>query len=501
MKALKYLLIVFVSILVSLAIYLQLFWGLSFYIKEYSNNTRDIETANSMYAEDCSSCHGESVEEFVSRDWVCDYSYAGIFQSISNGCNDAKNHDYDKQLSLEEIHGLTALISDLHEGQVGLEIAEGRKDWSGIIHSEDLTFQLDTVMLESRIDSAFKFEVPWGMEFLPSGDLLVTERSGLLYKIGLDSSVSLVKGVPDVVENEIHGGLLDIAVHPDFSENNFVFLSLAKRGEDGNTVAVVRAKLIENELVEAVEIFEALPYINTDKEYGSRLKFDGAGALLVTIGNRNAQHFFPWKGVKAPQHLENDIGKIHRINIEGKALADNPLSNNDGLRSTVFSYGHRNPQGLTINPSTGSIWSSEHGPRGGDEVNFVKPGLNYGWPIVSHGLWYDGTRVSDLTEKEGMESPKHYWFPSIAPCGMDFVSGENYPKWKGDLLVSSLRYQHISRLKMDGDKIIGEERILNMIGRIRDVQMGSDGYIYIAVEKPGAIYRIMPLIEGSQTEN
>lgn len=245
--------------------------------------------------------------------------------------------------------------------------------------------------------------------------------------------------------------MLDIEIDPDFGNNGFVYLSYSKRNTQNSslqTTAVARGKLTGNSLVNVEDIFIALPYHNTTLHYGSRLLFDRTGYLYISVGDRGGRDQYP-------QALNNQIGKVHRLNTGGSIPNDNLFVGNQNANNSIFAYGIRNPQGLSLHPETGDIWESEHGPQGGDEIYILKAGYNYGWPVISYGINYNGTPFTDLTEKEGMEQPVHYWNPSIALCGMDFISGDFYSKWKGDLIVSSLKFQYLHRLKMDGNNVMG----------------------------------------------
>ncbi len=347
--------------------------------------------------------------------------------------------------------------------------------------TRDLTFRLETVVDEVRI--------PWGMDWLPDGSMLITTLRGPLYHFDKQGTLTEIQGVPEVKARG-QGGLLDVQLHPNYTENGWIYLSYSKphpeKGDSEATTAVVRARLQEDRLVDREIIFEALPYSTTRRHYGSRLEFDREGYLFLTVGDRGNRD-------ENPQSLGNHCGKIHRLNDDGSIPPDNPFVDQEGAVASIWSYGHRNPQGLALHPETGVLWAHEHGPRGGDEVNIIRKGHNYGWPVISYGINYSGTRFTDKTEAPGMDQPVLYWDPSIAPCGMDFVSGDRYPAWKGDLLVGSLKFEYLKRCIMDGDEVVGQENLLEDIGRLRQVKMGPDGYIYLAVEDADAIFRIVPV--------
>jgi glucose/arabinose dehydrogenase len=326
--------------------------------------------------------------------------------------------------------------------------------------------------------------IPWGMAMLPDGTLLVTEKSGTLFHVknGVNTEV---KNVPKVYTRG-QGGLLDVVLHPDYEKNGWIYISFSSedvQGEGGNT-KLIRAKLVDGGLTEIQDLYKGTPNTTGPNHFGSRIAFDKDGYLYFSIGERD-------KKFVNPQDIKIDGGKIYRLHDDGRIPADNPFVGQAGVKEAIFSYGHRNPQGLAKHPVTGLIWSHEHGPQGGDEINIIKKGANYGWPVITYGINYDGKIISDITEKEGMEQPLHYWLPSIAPCGMTFVTGDRYPDWKGHLLVGALKFNYVELLKIKDDKVISRQKIATDIGRLRNVIQGSDGYIYIAVEQKG-IFRIIP---------
>jgi aldose sugar dehydrogenase len=281
--------------------------------------------------------------------------------------------------------------------------------------------------------------------------------------------------------------LLDVILHPEFKKNETIYLSYSKPRTENNqllsTTAIMKATLRDNQLYDQEVIFEALPYARTRHHYGSRMVFGKDGHLYFSVGDRGNQQ-------GNPQNIENDLGKIHRVKADGSIPADNPFVQTKNARPSVFSYGHRNPQGLVVHPKTGEIWSHEHGPRGGDEINLVQKGKNYGWPVISYGINYNGTTFTDKTAMTGMEQPLLYWIPSIAPSGMAFINSKKYKNWNGALLTGSLRFKYLNLSTVNGHTIKDEAMLFENIGRLRDVEMGPDGYVYIAVENPGIIYRL-----------
>jgi glucose/arabinose dehydrogenase len=348
----------------------------------------------------------------------------------------------------------------------------------GPIASEQATFELVTV--------ARGLDHPWGMAFLPDGDVLVTERPGRLRLVrdrALDPEP--IAGVPPVYASG-QGGLLDIALDPAFASNRMIYLSYAADGNGGNSTRVARATLGDGRLEDLTEIFVALPLVRSSKHFGSRLAFDPQGHLFITVGERG-------QGDRS-QDLGDHNGSVIRLHPDGSVPEDNPLAGVAGARPEIFSYGHRNPQGLAIHPETGVPWLHEHGARGGDEVNVVRPGVNYGWPVITHGIDYSGSPIGEGTHKEGMAQPIYYWAPSIAPSGMAFYDGAAFPEWQGDLFVGALRSELLARLELDGEQVVAEERLLEgAVGRIRDVRVGPDGYLDLLTdESEGALYRLKP---------
>lgn len=334
---------------------------------------------------------------------------------------------------------------------------------------------------------------PWGIAFLPEGGMLVTERPGRLRFIAADGEVSQgISGVPKV-DAQGQGGLLDVAIDPDFPANRLVYLSFAEAGRGGNGTAVARGRLSQDRAaLEDVElIFRQQPKVNGRAHFGSRLVFDADGHLYITLGERSAARF----RVQA-QDLGSHLGKIVRIHPDGSVPHDNPFIGREGALPEIYAYGVRNPQAAAIHPETGMLWEIEHGPRGGDELNIIEKGANYGWPIVSLGVEYSGMTIGEgLTSADGMVDPIYSWTPVIAPSGMLFYSGEARSAWRGNIFVGGLASTALVRLELDGDSVTGEERLLQELGlRIREVAEGPDGALYIAIDDmAGAVLRVAPL--------
>lgn len=335
-------------------------------------------------------------------------------------------------------------------------------------------------------------DIIWGMDWLPNGDLLFTEKQGKMYRHSGGKTTELT-GVPPVNTNG-QGGLLDIKVHPDYAQNNWIYATYAAKDNDGyGRTTLIRFKLNGNSLASVETLLKASTPDLWSGHYGSRIAFDKAGLLYVSIGEGGPTSY---GGAGSPnmnaQNVKVEWGKVHRMTADGKVPADNPVLPGNSGPTTVYSYGHRNPQGLAYNPFTNEIWEDEHGPRGGDEVNVIQKGKNYGWPLVSFGINYDGKPVTDKPTREGIEAPIHIWTPSIAPCGMAFITSDKYPGWKGDLLVGSLAFRYLAKVKLEGHKVLGETKMLTDIGRVRNVKLGPDGLIYVSVEGPGRILQLQP---------
>jgi glucose/arabinose dehydrogenase len=331
-------------------------------------------------------------------------------------------------------------------------------------------------------------ERPWALEFMPDGRMIVTERPGRLRIVERDGRVSKpLEGVPRVFARG-QGGLLDVALDPRFAENRFVYLSYAEPGE-GNTAgtAAARGRLGEGRLENVQVIYRQQPKVEGANHFGSRLVFARDGTLFVTQGDRFAYR-------EQAQDLSSGLGKIVRINPDGSIPKDNPFVGRSGARPEIWSYGHRNVQSAALHPQTGQLWTAEHGARGGDELNLVEAGKNYGWPVITYGIDYSGAKIGEGTAKEGMEQPVYYWDPVIAPSGMTFYTGGGFPDWKGSVLIGSLTPGLLVRLTLKDRKVTGEERYLaNLKERIRDVQQGPDGLIYLVTDNPnGRILRVRP---------
>lgn len=370
---------------------------------------------------------------------------------------------------------------------IGLGLA-----WSLLISNAQAAQNYKSVehsyVLETVVEG---LQTPWSMAWLPSGEMLVTEREGSLYRVRDGKLSQAIAGVPAVLAKG-QGGLFEVLVHPNFADNQLIYLSYAKPMGDSATTAVLRGRLVDSTLTDIEEIF--VSQTEGKGHYGGRLVFDQAGFLYVTIGDRQAS---PSGDLAAhpSQDRSNHHGVVVRLQADGTVPADNPFVGDDTGLDEIWSYGHRNPQGLAVHPQTGALFSGEHGPKGGDEINIVEPGKNYGWPVIGYGVNYGmGTPIHASQSDGTMEQPAHYWVPSIATAGLAIYSGDKFPRWQGNVFVGGLRGQQLARvvLDKDGQNGVYEETLLTGYGRIRDVRQGPEGYLYIAVESPGRVVRIMP---------
>ena len=325
--------------------------------------------------------------------------------------------------------------------------------------------------------------VPWSIEFINNDTFLYTERRGKMFIVS-DGKSTEISNVPSVYQKN-QGGLLDIELHPNFDQNNAIFFSFSKGNkEDGANTAIASAKLIDNSLQEVEILYVGKEMTSASLHFGSRLQFDDEGYLYFTIGDRGNRN-------KNPQDITRDAGKVYRINDDGSIPESNPFFNNQGARKAVFSYGHRNPQGMFKHPETGKIWTNEHGPRGGDEINIIEAGKNYGWPKITYGINYSGTTITNDKSLPGLEQPMYYWLPSIAPSGFAYLNSDIYDDWKGSLLVGSLKFMYLERLVLANNKVTYREKVAENIGRVRDVKVSPDGFIYLAVDNKG-IFKLTP---------
>ncbi len=451
---------------------------LSFISKDKQLKNSKIKRANKIYAQNCASCHGELMQAFVDRKWKYGTTKEKIFTSISSGSPDFGMPAYKESISKKDIETIAILMEDYYKHVDEYQVKP--KPQTNIYTSDGVSVRLDTI--------AKDLSIPWGFAQLPTGEYLICDRNGKLYFIDNNRIKTVIKNTPKVLA-EGQGGLLDIELHPDFKNNGWIYISYSKPKEEAGlvlgTTAIVRGKITNGEFTNQQEIFEAQPYVRTKHHYGSKLIFDDKNYLFFSVGERGREKEFP-------QSTENDNGKIHRLHDDGRIPTDNPFVNKAGSRGSIYSFGHRNPQGLVYNASTGVIWETEHGPRGGDELNIIRKGANYGWPVISYGINYDGKPITNISKKDGLEQPEIYWIPSIAPCGMTIVNSNKYSGWNGNIMVASLRFNYLNRCIIENNKIVKQEKILTNIGRMRNVEMGTDGFLYVGLENPGMVLKLIP---------
>ncbi|MFZ5939542.1 MAG: PQQ-dependent sugar dehydrogenase [Bacteroidota bacterium] len=424
----------------------------------------------------CAGCHGFNMERFPGKTYEQNTSPEYLGKMIREGIPELGMPSFRKTFTDEETADLVAyLTGELRQQKPEVSTVH----FPAIINSLRQDFRLDTVLTG--------LDVPWSLLFLPDGDLLVAERSGQIFRFRDGKFAAIIEGLPPVFAKG-QGGLFDMILHPDYKNNGWIYLSYAKISPDdpgeGNT-AVMRARLKNDRLADQQIIFTATPYSEKTYHFGGRMVFDNTGHLYITIGDRGRQ--------SDAQLLSTFSGKVHRLNDDGSIPADNPFYGQAGAIPSTYTYGHRNPQGLFYNKESGELWANEHGPRGGDELNLIRKGRNYGWPAITYGINYDGTIITADTALPGMEQPVHQWTPSIAPGSLYQIPEGRYTFWKDDFLSGSLSFRYLERTRIKGGKTIETEKLLDGIGRIRYVTVGPDGLIYLTVEKPGAVFRLLPI--------
>lgn len=352
---------------------------------------------------------------------------------------------------------------------------------ASLVQSEKHAFRVVTLLTG--------LENPWSMAFLPDGRMLVTERAGRLRLVTRDFKLDPkpVEGLPEIVARG-QGGLFDVVLHPDYAGNGWIYWAYNAPGPGGWGTALARGKLQGRRMTQVQVLFSMTPKTRSGQHFGGRIVFDRSGMVYLTLGDRG--------DMDRAQLFNDHAGSVIRLHDDGRVPADNPFVRRAGAKPEKWTLGNRNMQGAALHPKTGELWTHEHGPQGGDEVNVMRAGRNYGWPVITHGVNYGiGTKIGEGQAKPGMEQPLHLWIPSIAPSGMAFVNSARFPHWQGDLLVGALRGQMLVRLALDGEKVLREERMLEgRIGRIRDVRSGPDGFIYLLTDdSEGALLRLEPV--------
>ena len=437
----------------------------------------------------CVACHGPSLSggpgpSLLDNEWKNGSDDESILRSIRDGAPQANMPPYAAVLSEPEQRAMLAYIRRLgRQFALGLIPASVPPPASITLKSERHAFKLETF--------AEPLDTPWSIVFLPNNRILVSDRVGLLRVI--ENGVlqtEPIRGTPKPFVRQ-DGGFLDLIAHPDFAKNGWLYLAYTEAGKAprSSMTVVVRGRIREHAWVDQTDIFRAgQEHYNVDdySHYGCRFLFDRSGHLFFTLGDRGKAH--------EAQDLHSPLGKIHRVLDDGRAPPDNPFAQKQNAWPSIWSYGHRHVQGLQFHPQTGRMWATEHGPRGGDELNRVDRGHNYGWPVISNGQ-PQGREKIEGTSREGMETPVAWWTPSIAPAAIEFYTGDRFPKWKNNLFIASLVGRHLRRLELEGDKVVNQEVLFSEMGRVRDVVTGPDGLIYVALNNPGRIARLVPAEE------
>jgi glucose/arabinose dehydrogenase len=439
-----------------------------------------------LYLEYCATCHGDNMEggnakSLVDGIWQFGSTREQIIRNIKEGIPQRGMPDYGSELSDQQIEQIYAFLKE--------EEGEPR---SRVTAEEEMVQTLNyDLRLETWLDN---LDFPWGIAFIDKKQTLFTERPGnLRMVINGRLQPEAIKGTPRVLDSG-QGGLMDVAVDPEYDKNGWIYLSYSHdlkdvAGADGDLAMtrLVRGKVRDNTWVNQQVIYEADHKFYSDRRhhYGSRIVFDKQGYLYFSIGDRGDR--------RQAQDTSRPNGKIHRIHRDGTTPDDNPFVGRADALPTIFTYGNRNPQGLAMHPETDQVWEAEHGPMGGDEINLLSSGTNYGWPVVTYGLNYNGTIISNFTKKPDMESPILYWRPSIAVCSIDFYNGDLFPRWKNDLIVAALKYEEVRILDIENNRVLHDEVILKDYGRVRDVGAGPDGAIYVVLNEPDKILRLTPI--------
>lgn len=440
-----------------------------------------------LYQQHCAACHGRNLDgalapSILDDKWAHGGSDEDIARVIREGVGDAMPA-FKGELDAAEIRAMVVFIRERRANYSRERTRQPQPE--GVLRTAEHAFRLETV--------ADGLNTPWAIDFLPDGRMLVTEKNGRLRISDAERRLlpEPIRRTPEVRDSG-QGGLMEVAVHPRYAENGWIYLAYSDpahnaAGQPVSLTVIVRGRIRDGEWVDEQTIWKAPSEFyrpGGGVHYGCRIAFDRDGFLYFSHGERGRQD--------DAQDRTKPIGKIHRIHDDGRIPADNPFAQERGAFTSIWTYGNRNPQGLDFDPRTGLLWSTEHGPRGGDELNIIRRGRNYGWPVITHGMNYNGTPVTPHTARPGMEQPVVHWTPSIAVCGIDFYEGDRFPRWKHNLFVTALAQQQLRRLVIEGERVVKQEVILQDIGRLRDVASGPDGAIYIAVNDPGRIVRLVP---------
>ena len=435
--------------------------------------------SESLYHERCASCHGENLDKagrsLVDNVWKYGSADRDIEASIRERHRDRAGARLD-DLSPGEVRALVIWIRERRAGADVVPRVSGAVPRVVELASSSQAFAIQTV-IEGVED-------PWGLAFLPDGGMLITEHGGRLRRVSRQGGLETIAGTPAVWARG-QGGLLDVAVDPRYSENGWIYLTYSDPGPVQSAMtAVVRGRIEAGRWIDEQVLFRAAPelYQISMVHFGSRLAFDTIGNLYFTIGERGHS--------ADAQDLSRPDGIVHRIRVDGTVPSDNPFVGRAGTIDTIWTYGNRNPQGLAVHPLTGELWETEHGPRGGDELNVLASGRNYGWPVVTHGMNHDGTPMSETTEREGMESPVYQWTPSITVSSLAFYTGRDFERWRNNLLVGSLVSQDMRRIVVEGHRVVEEEVLFRGLGKVRSIVLSPDGGLYVVFNDPDRIAKV-----------
>jgi glucose/arabinose dehydrogenase len=450
-------------------------------------------TVDELYQTHCATCHGAKLEggqgsSLIDDEWKYGGTDADLTRIITQGLPDEGMVPWQETLSAEQIRALVIYIRE--QGRLARSAEPAPRP---LAHADTFPTRHHRFTLERVTEIE---DVLWSMAFLPDGSILLAQRDGFLWRYA-DGANHFIENIPEVWQHG-QGGLLEVALHPDYATNGWIYLGYSENtgarenGKTAGKAAIVRGRIRDDQWVDQEDIFRVPGKFHTSSavHFGTRFVFQD-GYLFFSIGDRGRMHM--------AQDVTKPNGKIHRIHDDGRIPPDNPFVDQTDAYPSLWSLGNRNPQGLALHPVTGELWETEHGPRGGDEVNLIRRGLNYGWPEITYGMNYNGTPITAETAREGLEQPALHWTPSIAVCGIDFYTGDQFPSWQNHLLVGGLASQELHRLVLDGDRVIEDEVILSDMGRVRDVATGPDGSIYVAINSNSSetsiLYRLVPAEE------
>ena len=442
------------------------------------------DKVNELYLESCAACHGSKFEgglggNLADGQWKNGSGDSDIARVISQGLPNLGMPAFEKTLSPEQIRSLVVFIREKEKATASQSSPPPQPKEGAAVKSLLHDYKVETVIEEG-------LKTPWSLAFLPDGRQLVTERPGSLRMVDTNLLPEPISGTPTVIELG-QGGMLDVAPSPDFAKDGWIYLAFAdplNAEKKSAMLKIVRGRIRDHAWTDEEVIFQASPefYSPAGIHFGSRMVFD-SGYLYFIVGERG--------GMMEAQDITRPNGKIYRVYPDGRIPEDNPFVANKNAIPGIWSYGHRNPQGLAIDPRDHSLYATEHGPRGGDEFNIIRKGANYGWPVISYGMNYNGTPLTGITQKDGMEQPLVQWTPSIAACGLACYTGDKFPNWKYDFFAGGLRGE-LHRIRIENGKAIADEILLSGLGRVRDVRSGPDGFLYIILNQPDRIVRLVP---------